>query len=111
MSDVFPIRNDLKQVDALSPFLFSFALVYAVRRVKVDQVDWKLNGTHQLLVYADDVNIFGVSVHSIKRNTESLLVASKEIGLEVYDGNPKYLVMSRDHNAGRSHNIKVVRVA
>ena len=101
----------MKQVDALSQFLFSFALVYTIRRVKVDEDDWKLNGTHQLLVYADDVNILGVSVHSIKRNTESLLVASKESGLEVYDGNTKYLVMSRDHSAGRSHNIKVVRVA
>jgi hypothetical protein len=111
MSDVFPIRNDLKQVDAVSPFLFSFALVYAIRKVKVDQDDWKLNGTRQLLVYADDVNILGVSVHTIKRNTESLLVASKETELEAYDGKTKYLVMSRGHNAGRSHNIKAVRAA
>ena len=84
--------------------------MYAIRRVKVDQDDWKLNGTRQLLVYADDVNILGVSVHTIKRNTESLLFARKEIGLEVYNGNTKYPVMSRDDDAGRSHNIKVVRV-
>jgi len=84
--------------------------VYAIRRVKVDQDDWKLNGTRQLLVYADDVNILGVSVHTVKRNTKSLLFARKEIGLEVYNGNTKYAVMSRDHDAGRSHNIKVVRV-
>ena len=46
----------------------------------------KLNGTHQLLVFADDVNIFGGSVHNIKKNTATLIVASKEIGLEVsYD--------------------------
>ena len=108
---MFPNRNYLKQVDVSSPFLSSFAVVYAVRRVKVDQDDWKYQGTRHLLVYAYDVNILGVSVHTVKRNTESLLVASKEIGLEVYDGNTKYLVMSRDHNAGRSHNIKVVRVA
>jgi hypothetical protein len=43
----------------------------------------KLNGTHQLLVYADGVNILGGSVHAIKKNTEALVVASKEIGLEV----------------------------
>ena len=42
----------------------------------------KLNGTHQLLVYADDVNISGGSVHIIKTNKEVLLVASKETGLE-----------------------------
>jgi hypothetical protein len=42
----------------------------------------KLNGT-QILVYADDVNILGRSVHTIEKNTEALVVASKEIGLEV----------------------------
>jgi hypothetical protein len=43
----------------------------------------KLNGTHQLLVYADDVHILGGSVHAIKKNTEALVVASKDIGLEI----------------------------
>ena len=43
----------------------------------------KLNGTHQLLVYADHVNILGGRVHSIKENAEALLVANKETGLEV----------------------------
>jgi hypothetical protein len=43
----------------------------------------KLNGTHQLLVYADDVNTLGGSVHNLKENAETLVVASKEIGLEV----------------------------
>jgi hypothetical protein len=42
-----------------------------------------LNGIHQLLVYADDVNILGRSIHAVKKNTEALVVASKEIGLEV----------------------------
>jgi hypothetical protein len=44
----------------------------------------KLNGTHQLLAYADDVNILGGSVHTVKENAEALVVATKEIGLEVY---------------------------
>jgi hypothetical protein len=46
---------------------------------------FELNGTHKLLVYADDVNILVGSVHTIKENAEALVVASKEIGLEVND--------------------------
>jgi len=60
----------------------------------------KLNGTHQLLVYADDINILGGSIYTIKENKEALVVASKEIRLDVNDDKTKYLVMSRDQNAG-----------
>ena len=67
----------------------------------------KLNGTHQLLVYADDVNILDGSVHTIRKNREALVVACKETGLEVNADNTKYMVMSRDQNGGRSHNIKI----
>ena len=74
-------------------------------RVQVKQDSLQLNGTHQL-VYADDVNILVGSVHTIKENAEALLVASKEIGLEVNADKTKYMVMSRDQNAGRSHSMK-----
>jgi len=66
LSDMFSIRNGLKQGDALSPLHFNFALDDAIRRVKVIQDGLKLNGTYQLPVYADDVNILGGSIHTIK---------------------------------------------
>jgi len=94
LSHMFPIRNGLKQGDAVLPLLFNFALECTIKRVQVNQDGLKLNGTHQLLVYADDVNILGGSVHTIKKNAEALVVASKETGLEVNADKTKYMVMS-----------------
>jgi len=54
----------------------------------------KLNGTHQLLVYADNVTILGGSVHNIMEHAGSLVVATNEIGLEVNADKTKYMVMS-----------------
>ena len=105
LSEMFPIKNGLKQGDALSPLLFNFALEYAIKRVQVNQDGLTLNGT--LLAYADDVNILGGSVHTVKKNAESLVVDTTEIGLEVNADKTKYMVMSRDRNAGRGHSAKI----
>jgi hypothetical protein len=67
----------------------------------------KLNGTHQLLVYADDVNMLGGSIHTIKKNTKALVIVSKQIGLEVNAEKTKYVVMSRDQNAGQNVNTQI----
>ena len=83
LSDTFPIRNGLKQGDALSPLLFNYVLEHAIRRVQINQDGLKLSGTHHLLAYDDNVNILGGSVHTAKENAEALVVATKEIGLEV----------------------------
>ena len=100
LSDRFPIRNGLKQGEALLPLLFNFALEYAIRRVQVNQDGLKLNGTHQLLAYPNDVNILGGSIHTVKKKAEALVAATKEIELEVNAHKTKYMTMSRDQNAG-----------
>ena len=107
MSDMFPITNGLKKGDALSSLLLNCALEYVIMRVQVNQDGLKLNGTYQLLIYADDVNITGGSVPTVQENTEALVIASKETGLEVNADKTKYMVMSGDQNAGRSHSMRI----
>jgi sorting nexin-29 len=101
----------LKQGDALSPLLFNFALEYAIRRIQVNQDGLKLKGTHQLMAYADDVNILGGSVHTVKKIAEALVAATKEIGLEVNAHKTKYVTMFRDQNTGQIHSMKMDNIS
>ena len=107
VSDRFPISNGLRQGDALSPLFFNFALEYAIRRVQVNKEGLKLNGTHQLLAYADYVNILAGSIHTLKENAEFLVAATRETGLEVSADKTKYMVTSRDQNAGQTRSVRI----
>jgi hypothetical protein len=57
-------------------------------------VGLKLNGTHRLLAYADDVNLLGHNIDTIKKNTQTIIDASKEVGLEIYVEKTKYVYVA-----------------
>jgi hypothetical protein len=107
LSDSFHIQNDLKQGGALSPLLFNFASEYAIRKVQEYQVGLKLNGTHQLLAYTHDVNLLGGNIVTIQKNTETLIDASKEVGLEINVDKTKYMLLSHHQNVGQNRNLKI----
>jgi hypothetical protein len=96
LSDSFPIQNCLKQGDALLPLL----LDHANRKVQENQVGLKLNGTHQLLSYSDDVKLLGDNRDTIK-NTETLIDATNEVGLEVNAEDTECMLLSCHQNAGK----------
>jgi hypothetical protein len=106
--DDFPTQNGPKQGDALSPLLFNFALECVIRRVQENQMGLKLHGSHQPLVYADDLNLLGDKINTIKKNTEAFIYASKEVGLEVKAEKTKCMLPPRHQNAEKDHDINIV---
>jgi len=85
---------------------FKYSSEYATSRVQVNQDGLKLNGAHQLLVYADDATILSESIYTAQKNTEALVDTSKKTGLAVNADKSKYMVTSRDQYAGRCHSIQ-----
>ena len=86
MPSSFPIEKDLLiQGDALSQLLFNFTLQYAIKKAQETNLGLNMNGTHQVLAYADDVNLIG-DIRTIERNTGALLNACKDIGLAINTG-------------------------
>jgi hypothetical protein len=72
-------------------------------------VGLKLNETYQLLAYADDVNLLGDNIDTMKNNTETLIEASKQVGLEINPEKTKYMLLSRHQNVGQNRDIKIAK--
>jgi hypothetical protein len=87
--------------------LFSFALGNAIRKVQKNAMGLKLNGTHQFLAYADDVNLLGDNIDTIKKNAEIVIGASSEVSLEINVEKNRYMFQSHHKNAGQDCDVKI----
>jgi hypothetical protein len=104
LSDVFPVLNGLKWVNAVLQLLFSFALENTIKKVKGNEETLHLNRTHELL-FMLMMLLYHVKTYTIKNNTEVLLDTSKEVGPEISAENIKCLFMFHHQNAGQNDNI------
>jgi hypothetical protein len=86
--------------------LFNFALEYTIRKDQENQMGLKLNGTHQLLFYVDDVNPVADNINTMKKNKDVAYGTSKEAGLEVNTEKTKNVLTSHDQNGGQNHNFR-----
>jgi hypothetical protein len=75
--------------------------------VQENQLGLKLNGTHHLVAYTDDMNLLGDNIDTIKRNTVTLIDASKEVGLELNVEKVKYMLLSRHQNVGQNRDTEI----
>jgi hypothetical protein len=88
---------------------FQFCSRIFHQEVEENQVSLELNGTHQLLVHADEVHLLGDRTSTIKENTETLLEASRDVGLEKNTEKTKYMIMSHHQNTGQNQNIRIAK--
>jgi hypothetical protein len=109
--NIFPIQNCLKQLDASLSLFFNFTLEYAIRKVQENQVGLKLNETHQLLAYAEDMDVLGDNIGTVKKNTETLINASREVGLEINIEKTKYMLLSRHQNESQNRDIEIANTS
>jgi hypothetical protein len=86
---------------------FQLSFECAIRKVEEIDVGLKINGTNQLLVYADDVNLLGDNIDTIQKTIETLIDASKQVSLQVNAEKPKYMLLSRHQNTGQNQDIKM----
>jgi len=107
--DVFPIQNGLNLWDVVSVLLINFALGYSVGNVRESQEGLDLNWTCQLQVCADDVSMLGKDINTctVKRNTDIVFDASKEVGLEVNAEKIMCIFISHHQNVEWNHNLKI----
>jgi hypothetical protein len=99
------------QGEALTPLLFNFAFGYAIRKVQKNQVGLKLNGTHQLLINADYMNLLADNKDAMKKTTVIYFLLVIKLVKEVNAEKTKYILLFRHQNAGQNRDIKIANTA